>query len=233
MSWLKKSIPGIFLAFAYACGVDQPPSPGPSGDDESIVLPDSLSSTIGPEGGEMKIRGVRLVIPQGALSSDTVLTLANLGDEATAKLAPLEREVRHIRGPTMFSPHRQVFMKPVHVEMTMTMAPTGITLRRLDDELDSTWEIIRAKVRSDGLEFETEHFSIYGLASALPEGTGGADSGSGGRPSASGGFSFGGGAAVGGFSFGGEGNWSSGGSGASFGGEAGARAMAGSAGEGS
>lgn len=207
----------ILLTFAVgfaACGHDQ--QRGPSGDDGSDSsgneLPDSLTKTIGPEGGSLEIRGVTLTVPKDALQKPTELTLSNLGDKAISELPAPDPGFTRASRPAAFEPHGQTFEIPVEIEMTAEANPKSVTVRRLDNLQDRSWESIALVSENlPQVKFGTRTFSVYSLFSGqgtdLPAGSGGftgigGSSATGGKASSAGGSvaaSSGGAAASGGF----------------------------------
>lgn len=181
------------------------------GGDSSGSLPESLSKSIGPGGGELRIRGVTLKIPPGALTRQTELTVANLGEKVASALPSPGAGFRFVAGPTSFQPHGQVFQLPVDIEMTTGATVGPFALKKLDDPNDTTWsDVPDASIRVPSLQFATKGFSVYALfeGSDTDSSSGGAPSGAGGGGSASGGASAGVGgtlAAVGGDANGGLG----------------------------
>lgn len=189
-------------------------------DAPGAVLPDTLSKVVGPEGGELRVRGVRLRVPAGALQEKTLLTVANLGDEAQTRLAPLEPSARFLARPTSFSPHGLQFLKAAEISIDVDdESASSVEIRRLDDEMDPTWTLIQGVPIDEEVSFDTRSFSVYALTSAALA-TGGAPSGSGGAASGgnlngSGGKAASGGAPIG---TGGRGPAGSGGENSSLGG---------------
>lgn len=193
MSWLRTTTRCALGWAALSCGVDQTAVGDRSGDDGSSELPDTLSKMVGPEGAEMRIRGVTLSVPAGALRTETLVTVSNMGSEAAGRLAPTQRDVRFLSPPALFTPHGLHFSYPVQISMTAETPQSQMVIRRLDDEKDTTWEEISSQRQKESSVFETSQFSIYALTSEVPLGTGGAESmGIGGRSASSGGASVGG-----------------------------------------
>lgn len=188
-----KNLIWLTLAFGFAaCGHDQNGVSGGDGgaDGSGNELPDSLTKRIGPAGGSLKVRGVTLTVPKDALKKPTDLTVSNLGDKAISDLPAPALGFSRASRPAAFEPHGQTFEVPVQIEMVAESNPKSVTVQRLDDPKDTSWESI-AQV-TDNLpqaKFGTRTFSIYSLFSGqeteVPTGSGGAQ-GVGGKSAAGG-----------------------------------------------
>jgi len=185
MLGLRKIAYLSFGSLGFACGVDQVSTSADVDQGPNANLPDTLSKLVGPEGGELRVRGVTLRVPSGALQDKTLLTVANLGDDAQSRLAPLTTNARFLARPTSFSPHGLQFLKAAQISIDVDdERATAIEIRRLDDETDPTWTLLNEVSLDDVVSFDTRRFSIYALTSVVL-GAGGSLSGAGGSGAAS------------------------------------------------
>jgi hypothetical protein len=70
---------------------------------------------------------------------------------------------------TAFTPHRTTFAVPITLSLFYE-APRGValTVLRLDDENDTTWEFVPAEFKDGVAFFQTTHFSIYSVTACDP-----------------------------------------------------------------
>ncbi len=184
----------VALGFA-ACGTDQIEGKDGMGGESGSgggQLPDSLTRSIGPEGGTLRIRGVTVTVPKNALTKPTALTVSNLGDKAITELPTIAPGLTRVSRPAAFEPHGQTFDLPVEIEMVANTNAKSASVHRLDDPEDRTWEQIALVTNNlPDVKFGTKKFSIYsvftGEVTEPPPGSGGSgDLGSGGTSSSGG-----------------------------------------------
>ncbi|OQX66506.1 MAG: hypothetical protein B6A08_20140 [Sorangiineae bacterium NIC37A_2] len=197
----------VALGFV-ACGSDQiedKDGMGGEGGSGGGQLPDSLTRSIGPDGGTLRIRGITVTVPKNALPKPTALTISNLGDKAISELPTIAPGLTRVSRPAAFEPHGQTFAVPIEIEMVANTNAKSASVYRLDDPEDQTWEQIALVTNNlPDVKFGTTKFSIYSVFTGEPTeppmgsgggepgsgGTvsvGGSESGAGGSPSASGG----------------------------------------------
>ena len=121
---------------------------------------------IGPGGGTVAGDGASVDIPAGALSSNVAIAVTKLTSAQAAALAPFNVP-RYISstsssGYFAFTPHGTQFAKPVTVKIPYT--GSGTFVARLDNESDTTWEIVPGATFSNGVAtFQMSHFSVLGV----------------------------------------------------------------------
>ena len=115
--------------------------------------------TITPEGGTISLKnGVTIVVPSGAVNSNTEVTVEYLEDldESTGSLPS------DVQGLVKFTPEGLVFNKPIQVTIPLNQPVaerTNIVYWSADD---GRWYITdRGEVNGKELQFYIEHFSTY------------------------------------------------------------------------
>jgi hypothetical protein len=106
----------VLATLAAACSDDDdvqaPPAPPPA--------PTSVSATIGSAGGTLDgPDGVQVIVPPGALEANTTLTVARTGAGAPALPEELSSGTVY-----EFTPHGQMFLRPVEIRMPFS-PPSG------------------------------------------------------------------------------------------------------------
>lgn len=155
----------VALMTVVACSSDDPSSPG-------------TSTVVGGGGGVVAKDGASLTIPAGALASDVPVAVGRLDAAAVAALPPATAP--GIKGTAVlsgdvfaFTPHGTTFAAPVTVELAH--AGAGNMVLRLDDERDTTWEVVPGTTFAGGVvRFQVTRFSIYGVATGESDGGPGA-----------------------------------------------------------
>lgn len=129
---------------------------------------------VGPEGGRVEgTGGAGVDVPAGALSSEVTI---EVGDAEPSAASPGGSAAA---GPAIaFTPHGTTFAMPVTLTIPVTADPTEVTVFRLDDERDTTWEAVPGgEPATDAVLVETDRFSIYqAFRSTAPVMDAGADS---------------------------------------------------------
>ena len=188
----------VGLCLAMACSAK---------DNSTQSSNESVSGQVTPQsGGSVALKdGAGVQVPPGGVAEAKTIQIA---EEPAAMLAA---EFPTTAGqPYAFTPHNTTFSLPVTV--TLPAAPGATRVLRLDNEQDTTWEVVAGVTFANGLAtFQTNHFCVYLVDRGNGEITG--------HPAATGGASGSGGAASGAA---GAGNTTSGVSGASTGGGGGA-----------
>jgi ZU5 domain len=125
---------------------------GPTG-----PVPIVVSKTIGNEGGTLESNGVTVVIPPGAITKDTQLSLGlRTGDG----LPVLPKGLGRVGSVPALLPHGTQFAVPVRVTLPSQFRES--TVYRLADEADLEWEpVSRTFKAGPSLVFETSVFSFY------------------------------------------------------------------------
>jgi hypothetical protein len=138
------------------------------GDDAAGTDLGRSHETIGAEGGELALPdGATVTVPEGALAEPTKLEVEALPDESAAPLlgrlpTGLEAESKVYA----FAPHGLHFESVVEVTLPFHGSSMGMTVQRLADEDDDTWdrEHSYADFAETSVSFKTDHFSLYVVA---------------------------------------------------------------------
>ncbi|MBR6492886.1 MAG: hypothetical protein IKT13_03025, partial [Paludibacteraceae bacterium] len=121
--------------------------------------PQKTSLTITPEGGTISLKnGVTIVVPSGAVNSDTEVTVEYLEDldESTGSLPS------DVQGLVKFTPEGLVFNKPIQVTIPLNQPVAERTNIVYWSAEDGRWYITdRGEVNGKELQFYIEHFSTY------------------------------------------------------------------------
>jgi hypothetical protein len=138
--------------------------------------------TIGAEGGEASINGASLVVPAGALSEDTELRVQRLvAADAEEFLDLLGSGQAAVSAIYVFAPHGSQFDEAVTITLDYESTSSSLTVLRLDDEDDRTWEAVSGVDFVAGeASFETTRFSL--IVVTEPSEVQGGDDGGGAEP---------------------------------------------------
>ena len=181
---------GLSAVLAFGCSGPEPEAEirGPGGDGGSGGTGGSggsggdngsgSSQLIGPEGGAVTgEQGVTVTIPAGALASDTTIA-ANVVDASDLPAPPSGMTAA---GPFVaLTPHGTQFAMPVEVTLPYTSSSSRLTVLRIDDESDTTWEQLTGASFDGGTAtVGLSRFSILAVAAPDSGGTGGAGGGGG------------------------------------------------------
>lgn len=154
------------LVALSACGEETSGSTGPDGGPTVDV-----DGPVGPEGGTLSNDGATVTVPAGALSGEVMIEAARM-DAAQISALPeathedFESAAALTDGVFVLTPHGTSFSVPAEVELAFT-GEANVVLR-LDDESDTSWEIVGDAVVEGGrARFTTSGFSIYAVASAM------------------------------------------------------------------
>ncbi|MFO0683266.1 MAG: MopE-related protein [Sandaracinus sp.] len=99
-----------------------------------------------------------ITIPTGALGAPTEIAISKLTDDSVED--PPGASVA-VSPPIALTPHGQQFLVPVTVQIAYAGPSAGLSLVRLDDETDTTWELVGGATFADGIaSFQTTHFSV-------------------------------------------------------------------------
>jgi hypothetical protein len=158
---------GLSAVLAFGCSGTEPEAEirGPGGDGGSSQL-------IGPEGGAVTgEQGVTVTIPAGALASDTTIA-ANVVDASDLPAPPSGTTAA---GPFVaLTPHGTQFAMPVEVTLPYTSSSSSLTVLRIDDESDTTWEQLTGASFDGGTAtVGLSRFSILAVAALDTAGSGG------------------------------------------------------------
>lgn len=109
---------------------------------------DFASELIGTEGGSIMVDSVSLVVPAGALTTQTMITMTKNTD-----------------GSVELGPHGQTFAVPVQLTFVTAMAGGGVsyTVEWFNPTAES-WQTITSSRTLMGQLAPLEHFSLYQLA---------------------------------------------------------------------
>ena len=150
---MKRSFPlislfvlGCAVLGLNACGGNEPE-------------PQKANLTITPEGGTISLKnGVTIVVPSGAVNSDTEVTVEYLEDldESTGSLPS------DVQGLVKFTPEGLVFNKPIQVTIPLNQPAAERTDIVYWSSSDGRWYITdRGEVNGKEVQFYIEHFSTY------------------------------------------------------------------------
>ena len=110
-SLLRRAAEALVLALLAACGGGDGPAPAPT----------EASALIGPAGGTLDgPDGARVVVPAGALSADTTITIAKRSTGAPTVLPDGFTESGDVYE---FTPHDILFKQPVTLRVPVTADP--------------------------------------------------------------------------------------------------------------
>jgi hypothetical protein len=118
---------------------------------------------IGPEGGVVTgEQDITVTIPAGALDSETTITASVV--EASG--LPARPSGTAAAGPFVaLTPHGTQFTMPVEVTLPYTSSGGSLTVLRIDDENDTTWEVLTGASFDGGTAtVALSHFSILAVA---------------------------------------------------------------------
>ncbi len=120
------------------------------------------SFRVGPNGSQISLSdGAVLSIPEGALSKEITIQLDSVAPSTLT--AALSSETTLVGQAHRFLPHGTQFLEPIEVILPYQGAANRVL--RLDDESDTTWEVVPDAVFSEGrARFQTSSFSIYAVA---------------------------------------------------------------------
>lgn len=136
--------------------------------------PLSIERTLDASGGTVTLGDdVTLVVPAGALSSPTILGLSEV---RAAAVAPLPRSGVARSRRIALTPHGQTFATPVEIVLRFRDDATGVTVERLDDEADTSWEAAPGvTITGDLARLSTDRFSVIVVSGPLLDQCGDAD----------------------------------------------------------
>ena len=127
----------------------------------SSDVSETTSQDLGPAGGTIRLsNGTILQVPAGALSKEVSVELMIV---STSGLAKPPTSLKFIGDAMVFRPHGLTFDKPVTVTLPAAQGATKVL--RLDDESDTSWEIVTgANIASSVATISTSSFSVYAVA---------------------------------------------------------------------
>jgi len=137
--------------------------PGTGGTGGSGGAGGSATELIGPEGGVVTgEQGITVTIPAGALDSETTIT-ANVVE---ASGLPARPSGTTAAGPFVaLTPHGTQFAMPVEVTLPYTSSSGSLTVLRIDDENDTTWEVLTGASFDGGIAtVAVSRFSVLAVA---------------------------------------------------------------------
>jgi hypothetical protein len=139
-------------AAPLACSDDAAPAEGDSDDTGTII---------GADGGEASGDGATVTVPAGALADDIEIGVEEVMASALSATLPASTT---LSGPIIaFTPHGTEFSEPATIELPYVGAAN--TVLRLDNESDTTWEVVAGAVFTGGIaSFESTTFSLYAAA---------------------------------------------------------------------
>lgn len=140
-------------------------------DDSSDKTSTTPTTSIGKAGGTVSANDASVEIPAGALSAAIEIGVAG----SDVDVAPPDGYT--LAGPAIaFTPHGTTFTKPVTLTLPYTSSSKLLTVLRLDDEQDTSWEeVAGGKFSGGSATLDVSGFSIYAVATGTPDAsTGGA-----------------------------------------------------------
>lgn len=151
IAWVNRA--GFVLVFALipACV-----SPNPAGNDNTD---EGVSATIGTGGGDLEAEGVKLTVPEAALSEEVTITVSEASDG--------EAESYETYSPVYeFEPSGLTFDEPVKIRIELTGEAEHAVVFWSRPEGDG-FEALPSTVVGDFVEAEVTHFSSGFLAHPL------------------------------------------------------------------
>lgn len=125
----------------------------------------SVRREVSSSGGQVALPGGQTVdVPAGALDSSTTITVA---EADPAALQPEPDQIDLVAKPVVFTPHGLTFKVPVTLTIPYVSASKDLVVLRLDDERDTTWEVVPATFEGGKARIQTTRFSVYGVAQRL------------------------------------------------------------------
>ena len=162
----RLAIGALLAAGLAACG-----GGGDGGDDAPAASAPAASATVGAAGGTVVgPDDVRVVIPAGALSADTVITIRKSAAGAPA----LPASAALAKSPAIYelTPHGLHFDVPVAISMPSTSDPAIDPV--LMAQPGGAWEIVNSAAAGGRVSWSTTHFSWayhYQCYATYPPGT--------------------------------------------------------------
>jgi hypothetical protein len=128
---------------------------------------DHASANLGNSGGQVVAQNGAVNVPEGALTGDTQVSVAQVQPQAL--MAPLSGLLKAVAPPMAFTPHGTTFAMPVTLSLFFTQPATqDMAVVRLDNEQDTSWELVMdTKLDGQAAYVSTTHFSIYGVVSCI------------------------------------------------------------------
>jgi hypothetical protein len=129
--------------------------------DSSETQAGANATRVDASGGSVSGGGAKVEIPAGALATGTDIGVAAVDLSA---LAALPAVISAAGSAIAFTPHGTTFQTPV--TLTLPHDGSGDVVLRLDDEADTTWEVVSSAVFAGSeAKVTTSTFSIYVVAS--------------------------------------------------------------------
>lgn len=160
---LKRGIGVALLGLVLVAGAckEDPAPTGPAPILPSNPVPGaSASKEVSAAGGQVALpTGESLDIPPGAVTGNVKVEVTAVDP---AKVQPKPTQVELVSTPVAFTPHGLTFAVPVTITLPFTSTRTDLVVMRLDDEKDTTWEIVPGATFEGGkAKFQTSRFSVY------------------------------------------------------------------------
>ena len=148
----------LMLAAVTACS---------DSDSDPNTPPPDTTVTIGPDGGMVQAAGgaASVDIPTGSLNTDTAIAVT----EVPQAMLPTPPENTTLAGDAFaFTPHGTVFTAAVTLSLPYDPITSGaLAVLRLDDENDTTWEMLTGGRFSNGTAtIEVSRFSILAVSAS-------------------------------------------------------------------
>lgn len=124
--------------------------------------PPGTTRVVDGTGGTVTEAGARVDVPAGATSDSLEIGLRVISASDTA---PLPADLVAAGPAVVVTPHGATFAMPVQITVPVTEGAADRVLR-LDDEGDTTWEVVEAEVGATMAIVATDRFSIYMAASS-------------------------------------------------------------------
>ena len=139
-----------------------------SSTEKGLSADEATSKTVGPAGGTISKGTLELDIPQGALARDVNIVVVTTSaavalDLKEVSVGGVTREVQLASPRVSLTPHGTSFSTPVRLKIPYS--GNGDVLLRLEDDQDTSWEVVEGATLADGIAtVSLNGFSVYAVA---------------------------------------------------------------------
>lgn len=154
MNTLQKACELLLVVGSIALGAGACSSESSGGDPSSPAV----STSIGPEGGEVKAGAALVTVPKGALTSTVTISISPVTTGYPALTSGMTP-----RGDVLaFLPHGQAFELPVTIQVPFTGVADTSKVKLFTAQPGGTWsEVSGATVSGSTLQAQVDHFSFF------------------------------------------------------------------------
>ncbi len=124
------------------------------------------SQMLNDQGGQLATEAGGIEVPEGALTSETQVTIAEVSADRIS--APLPSVLQAVAPAVAFTPHGQTFAKAVTLSLFHEGTSQNLIVLRLDNESDPQWERVDATFLAGVAYVTSTHFSIYNVSQCDP-----------------------------------------------------------------